>query len=83
MNAMKIEGLDDALIGISDVWDSTGKKEERLVYNGETIVEILMQRDGMTFGDAMEWTIVNIEGAYVGPTTPIVMWPTYGEEQCD
>lgn len=83
MNAMKIEGLDDALIGVSDVWDSTGKKEERFVYNGEAIIEILMQRDGMTYEDAMEWTSVNIEGAYVGPTTPIVMWPTYGEEQCD
>lgn len=83
LQAMKLEGLDDALLGLADVWDSTGKKEERYIYCGETIAQILMQRDDMSFEDAMVFISVNIEGAYVGPTTPVVMWPTHGEGGLD
>jgi len=79
--ALKIDGFDEALIGIADAWDSSGKKEERFVYNGETLTMLIMQRDGSTFEDAMEYIKFNIEGAYVGPNTPIIVWPTYGEEQ--
>lgn len=78
--ALKIEGHDDALIGISDVWDSSGCKEERFIYNGETIAATLVA-GGMTMEDAMEFIDFNIEGSYVGPNTPIIVWPTYGEEE--
>lgn len=81
IEALKIEGHDDALVGISDVWDTSGKREERFVYNGEVIAQTLMQRDGMDIGSAMEFIATNIEGAYVGPNTPIIVWPTYGEEE--
>lgn len=79
--ALKIDGLDEAIIGISDVWDSSGKKEERFIYSGEKIVDILYERDGMKYEEAMEYIEFNIEGAYVGPNTPVVVWPIYGEEE--
>lgn len=79
--AIKIDGYDEALVGISDIWDSTGKTEEHFVYNGEEIAQILMRRDGMDIGSAMEFIAANIEGAYVGPNTPVIVWPTYGEEE--
>ena len=53
-----------------------------LVYDAEEIRDLLMSRDGMDFGEAREYIEYNIEGAYVGPTTPILVWKHdefYGE----
>lgn len=71
---MSLDALEDAVIGHCHTWRETGI-ETILVYSAEKIVEILMERDDMTQEDAEEWVSVNIEGAYVGPTTPIVVWP--------
>mgnify|MGYP003631488445 FL=1 len=75
-----MDGLDKALIGRSCIWDSTGRREDRLVYSGEKIVAILIARDGMTADEALEYIEFNIEGAYVGEQTPIVMWSEFIEE---
>ena len=77
---IKMDGLDKALIGRSCIWDSSGRQEDRLVYSGEKIVAILIARDGMTAEEAMEYIEFNIEGAYVGEQTPIVMWSEFIEE---
>ena len=77
---IKMDGLDKALIGRSCIWDSTGRQEDRLVYSGEKIVAILIARDGMTADEALEYIEFNIEGAYVGEQTPIVMWSEFIEE---
>ena len=52
-----------------------------LVYDGEQIRENLM-RDGMTSEDAREYIEFNIEGAYVGQGTPVIVWPNdeWGQE---
>ena len=52
-----------------------------LVYDGEQIRENLM-RDGMTSEDAREYIEFNIEGAYVGQDTPVIVWPNdeWGQE---
>jgi hypothetical protein len=34
-----------------------------------------MTRDGMTAEEAREYIEFNIEGAYMGPDTPILVWP--------
>lgn len=76
---LKFTGYDDAIIGRSNPWDTTGQRPDRLVYSGEKLMEILVSRDGMDHDEAAEWISFKMEGAYVGPCTPIVMWPYEGE----
>ena len=71
----KWDGFDDAIIGPAFIWVKQTAHVEVLVYNAEVIRNILMARDGMTFEDAREFIEYNIEGAYVGPDTPILVWP--------
>ena len=77
---IKMDGLDKALIGRSCIWDRSGFQEDRLIYSGEKIVAILIARDGMTAEEAMEYIEFNIEGAYVGEQTPIIMWSQFMED---
>lgn len=75
---LKIDGFDSALIGVSTVWQRTGDTAERidtLIYNGDVIVTILMHESGLSEEEAMEYISYNIEGAYVGKDTPIIVWP--------
>jgi hypothetical protein len=72
---MKIDGHDDAIIGPAMVWTEDGSLREVLVYDAEKIREKLMKRDGMSFEEAREFIEFNIEGAYMGPHTAIVVWP--------
>ena len=48
---------------------------ERLVYNGEIMVEILMKRDGFDDLEAREFLMEEVINKYMGLGTPIVMWP--------
>lgn len=70
----KWDELDEAIIGPAMVWQKNSHIEV-LVYNAETIRNILMSRDGMDFEEAREFIEFNIEGAYIGPDTPILVWP--------
>jgi len=70
----KWDDLDEAIIGPAMVWQKNSHIEV-LVYNAETIRNILMTRDGMDFEEAREFIEFNIEGAYIGPDTPILVWP--------
>lgn len=75
---LKMDGLDDAIVGMADVWFPDGswvRTVERLIYSGEKIVEVLMERDGMTKEEAYEFVDFNIAGAYMGNDTPIIFWP--------
>jgi hypothetical protein len=64
--AMFADGYDDALMGYS----SDGKA----IYNADTILATLVDRDGMTPDEAIEFFDFNIAGAYVGEYTPIYMY---------
>jgi hypothetical protein len=75
---LKLDGYDEALLGQAEVWLGQGDGAERvdaLIYSGPKIIDILMTRDGMEEDDAYEFFSFNIEGAYVGPNTPIIVWP--------
>jgi hypothetical protein len=72
---LKIDGHDDAIIGPAMVWAEDGNLRDVLVYDAEKIRETLMKRDGMSFEDAREFIEFNIEGAYMGPHTAIIVWP--------
>ena len=70
----KWDGLDEAIIGPAMVWQKNSHIEV-LVYNAEVIRNILMSRDGMDFEEAREFIEFNIEGAYIGFDTPVLVWP--------
>jgi len=69
---LKIDGHDNAIIGTALIW-ANKTRAEVLVYEGAKIVGNLV-RQGMTLDEAHEYIDFNIEGAYVGEETPIVMW---------
>lgn len=84
-----MDGLDDAFIGVGfafgdahAVYDKeklleilTEKKNMKpiSVYDRERIIKVLMDRDGMDREGAEEYVSFNIEGAYVGKLTPIIL----------
>lgn len=70
---LRIEGHDDAILGPALAWTPEGRTFV-LVYDAEAIRDTLMTRDGMSFEDAREFIEFNIEGAYLGPDTPILLW---------
>ena len=70
---IKYDGYDEAIIGPAFIWrDQT--QVEVLVYDAEKIREILIERDGMSSEDAREFIEFNIEGGYLGPHTPVLVW---------
>jgi len=70
--AQKVNKFDDAIIGFTELW---GKEGYILVYDVSKMFQILMDRDGMTSEEALEYFEYNIQGAYVGEDTPIYVWP--------
>lgn len=71
---MKIEGFDEAILGPALIWRESGVMAEVLVYDAEKIRDILVRRDGMNPDDAREYIEFNIEGAYMGLNTPVLVW---------
>ncbi len=64
---MVADGFDDAIIGTASQFG----QDTVLAYNVDKVIEILMNRDGMPYEDALEFFSFNIEGAYVGDGTPV------------
>ena len=62
-NAKLWDGLNDAVIGISDNLCA--------VYDIDKIIECLQANDNMNEEDAYEWLGYNILGVYIGEFTPI------------
>lgn len=67
-----IDGHDNAFIGMSCI-DKGGKEFDVAVYSGEKLVDNLMAQ-GMSEHEAIEYVAFNIEGAYVGDETPVIVW---------
>ena len=59
------DGYDDAIIGVAQRFNETF-----VCYDKQKVLKILMERDDMTYEDAMEFFDFNIVGAFVGPRTP-------------
>lgn len=70
---LKIDGHDNAIIGPAMVWRGN-EMCDVLVYDAEQIRENL-KKQGMTHEGAREYIEFNIEGAYVGDGTPVLVWP--------
>jgi hypothetical protein len=75
---LRADGLDEACVGWTDSWNGSGDESEftpsrtiRLIYDIGKVIDILQERDGMTYEDAVEFFDFNIAGAYFGKGTPI------------
>lgn len=63
------DGFDDAIVGLSE---ARFEQPPRVCYCKTKMVQVLMKRDKMDYGEALEYLEFNTWGAYVGPETP--MW---------
>ena len=61
---LKADGFDDAIIGVEQL-------QLRLVYDIDKMRNILIEKEGMSFEEAMEYLDFNVFGSYVGEQTPI------------
>ena len=53
--------------------------EERLIYSIDKCVEILVERDGMTSEEAIEYLDFNVLCAYIGKDQPIFVSSEYDD----
>ena len=67
--AIILDGLDDAIIGVVEEF-GTGR---RVLYSADKIVNILMERDGMTWHEAVEFYDFNILGLHAGEQNPVFL----------
>jgi hypothetical protein len=68
--ALIIDGFDEALMGVAERINLTPVA----AYNVDKILEILIERDGMTSDEALEYFEYNIIGAWMGENTPIFIY---------
>jgi len=66
-NALKADGFDEAILGVA----SRCGQGDILAYDTNKIIQILIDRDGMSYEEAYEFFEFNILGAYMGENTPI------------
>ena len=62
------DGFDEAIAGVT--WDG---ERTRVVYETEEILNILMERDNMTYDEASEFFDFNLAGSYMGVYTPLYL----------
>jgi hypothetical protein len=60
------DGFDEAIIGIGRQFN-----KNLVIYDEDKCIQILMERDGMTDEEAIEFFEFNVVGAYVGEYTPV------------
>jgi hypothetical protein len=70
------EGFDSAITGTAFIWNGN-ERVEVLVYDSEKMAEQLIIRDGMTADEAFDYIDFNIESAYIGKDTPVIVWKYY------
>jgi hypothetical protein len=68
------DGFDDAIIGVG----RRCGQPDVAVYDYQKLVAILVESDGMDDEEASEYVDYNIVGAWVGDTTPIILFEKDG-----
>lgn len=66
--ALLLDGFEDALIGFA----RRCGQPTLAVYDYEKCVDVLVNRDGMTEEDAVDYIEFNVAGAWVGEHTPVM-----------
>ncbi len=67
--AILLDGLESAIVGITDEF-GVGR---RILYSKDKIIQILQERDGMTWDEAEEFFDYNIIGGYFGEKNPVFL----------
>ena len=65
---LKADGFDDAIIGVVQRMG-----ELAICYDEDKVIDILMERDEMTYEEAVEYFYFNVAGAWVGESTPFFL----------
>jgi hypothetical protein len=69
---LKADGFNEAIIGMcTDI--ATG--EERLIYDANKCIDMLIRDHEMSDEEAIEYFEFNVGGSYVGGSTPVWMYP--------
>jgi len=67
--AIILDGLNDAIIGITEEFGNGS----RILYSKNKILNILCERDGMTWSESEEFYDYNILGLHAGEQNPIFL----------
>ena len=67
--AIIFDGLDDAIVGVTEEFGNG----RRVLYSADKILNILMERDGMTWHEAVEFYDYNILGLHAGEQNPVFL----------
>ena len=67
--AILLDGLEPAIVGITDEFGTV----RRILYSKDKIIQILQERDGMTWDEAEEFFDYNIKGGYFGEQNPVFL----------
>jgi len=62
------DGFDEAILGVVQRMGI-----QAICYDENKVIEILMDRDEMTYEEAVEYFDFNIAGAWVGDSTPFFL----------
>jgi len=65
--AIILDGLDEAIIGIVEEFGNS----PRILYSKDKILQILQERDSMTYEESEEYYDFNILGLYAGEQNPV------------
>jgi hypothetical protein len=65
--ALLCDGFDEAIIGMAERINLGPV----VAYDVDKMLEIMVERDGMTYEEAMEYFDYNILGAWMGENTPV------------
>ena len=68
--AVLLDGLESAIVGIVEDFGSPGRK---MLYSKQRILNILQERDLMTYGEAEEFYDYNILGLYAGEQNAVFL----------
>ena len=68
--ALFADGFDDAIIGMAERCSCP----VLVVYDAERCIQLLMERQSLTYDDALEHFRYNTLGAAVGECAPLFLW---------
>ena len=66
-DALLCDGFDEAIIGLAERINLGPV----VAYDVDKMLKIMVERDGMTYEEAMEYFDYNILGAWMGENTPV------------
>lgn len=68
--ALFADGFEDAILGVAE----RCSQRPVVVYDIERCLQILVERDHMSYEDAADFFNFNVLGAWVGENTPLFLW---------